>query len=161
GNGPVHGDPGGTGYAVALTGNAARFVQDVLSGTSSEPSASSTSSPPQSGTATRLFVSDLAPTSGEVVTFTAVVSASDGSFPSGSVTFLDSGHVLGQANLDARGRAFFSLSTATLAVGQHSITALYGSGSQLSQSAPRDVTVSQAARSTTTTLTVSASGQRF
>src|SRR5207249_4842093 len=93
-------------------------------------------------TATSLYVSDSAPTSGEVVTFTATVSASDGSFPSGTVSFFDGSNLRGQANLDVRGQAFFSLSSAALGMGPHSITAQYGSGSQQSTSAPQDVTVS-------------------
>ena len=63
---------------------------------------------------------------GASVTFTAVVTAPNGGglVPDGTVNFLDSGTQIGSATLSASGVA--TLSIATLANGQHSITAVYG-----------------------------------
>ncbi|HEX3617457.1 MAG TPA: Ig-like domain repeat protein [Solirubrobacteraceae bacterium] len=58
---------------------------------------------------------------GSAVTFTATVS---GSGPTGSVSFLDGSTALGTTSLDASGKA--TLTTSTLAVGSHTITAIYG-----------------------------------
>jgi Bacterial Ig-like domain (group 3) len=79
----------------------------------------------QSGTTTAL-VSSLNPsTSGASVTFTATVAATTpgSGTPTGTVTFLDGATTLGTGTLSA-GVATFS--TASLAVGTHSITGSYG-----------------------------------
>ena len=60
-------------------------------------------------------------TNGQLVTFTAVVT-SMGTAASGTVTFMDSGTALGDSTLSA-GTA--ELNVSTLAVGNHSITAVY------------------------------------
>jgi len=64
--------------------------------------------------------------SGQSVTFTANVVAAVGSVaaPTGMVTFLDGGTVLGTKTLIGSGVASFS--TSTLSVGVHAITASYG-----------------------------------
>jgi len=56
------------------------------------------------------------------VTFTAIVSGSG--VPTGAVTFMDGTTTLGSASLDPGGQA--TLTTSSLAVGTHSITAVYG-----------------------------------
>jgi hypothetical protein len=67
---------------------------------------------------------------GQTVTLTATVSdttTSDTLVPTGSVTFKDGATTLGSAALNASGVASFGVST--LALGSHSITALYGGDS--------------------------------
>ena len=60
--------------------------------------------------------------SGQAVTFTAAVSASN--VPTGTVTFKDGGVALATVAVDSSGKAVFS--TSTLSIGVHSITAAYG-----------------------------------
>jgi len=59
---------------------------------------------------------------GDAITFTATVTSS--ATPSGSVTFNDAGTLLGTASLNASGVATFT--TFSLAIGSHTITAVYG-----------------------------------
>jgi hypothetical protein len=64
---------------------------------------------------------------GATVTFAATVASTvtgDTLVPTGSVTFLDGSTKLGSATLNSSGQA--SLSTSSLAIGTHSITAQYG-----------------------------------
>jgi Pro-kumamolisin, activation domain/Bacterial Ig-like domain (group 3) len=63
-------------------------------------------------------------THGTAVTLTAKVSAATGSTPTGAVTFKDGSITLGTATLNSSGVAAFASSS--LAVGTHSITAVYG-----------------------------------
>ena len=73
---------------------------------------------------TTVLVSSANPsTFGQSVTFTATVSSPAG-IPTGTVTFLDGASSLGTGTLDSSGMA--TLTTASLAVGAHSITASYG-----------------------------------
>ncbi len=81
-------------------------------------------------TSTALSASLSTSTFGQNVTFTAVVnpsgSASGRSLPTGSVTFLDGTTVLGTGTLkSAQNHATATFSTSSLAVGSHSITAVY------------------------------------
>ncbi len=90
--------------------------------------AASTSSPlaqtvNQSGTTTTLASSQNPSSFGQSVTFTATVSGSGGT-PTGTVTFKDGATTLGSGTLDGSGQATFT--TASLALGSHSITAVYG-----------------------------------
>ncbi len=73
-------------------------------------------------------------TYGQAVTFTATVSpASAGQpTPTGTVTFMDGSTTLGPGTLDASGVSTFT--TSTLAVGIHSITAVYGGDNNFSNS---------------------------
>ncbi len=82
---------------------------------------------------------------GQPVTFTAVVTGSDGGIPTGSVSFItNSGASLGTASLDSSGTA--QLTTYSLGVGSPTITARYsGDGTYTSSdSAPLTETVSRA-----------------
>jgi hypothetical protein len=90
---------------------------------------------------------------GQPVTLTARVSGPGGT-PTGAVTFLDGANVLGAGTLDADGVA--TLSTAALAVGTHSLTVRYaGDATTPAATSPAlNLTVRQAA--TTTTLVSSA-----
>jgi sugar lactone lactonase YvrE len=60
---------------------------------------------------------------GNNVTFTAKITGSGTTVPTGSVTFMDGATLLGKVALDATGSA--SLQTATLAVGSHTISVTY------------------------------------
>jgi uncharacterized repeat protein (TIGR01451 family) len=68
---------------------------------------------------------------GETVFFTATVSSAGGT-PTGEVTFKDGAATLGTGTLNGAGQA--SLPTSALAVGPHSITAIYGGSSQFAGS---------------------------
>jgi hypothetical protein len=61
---------------------------------------------------------------GQLVTFTATVVTVAGGPPTGVVTFSDGGNVIGTGNVGAGGVASFA--TSTLALGPHTITAVYG-----------------------------------
>jgi hypothetical protein len=81
----------------------------------------------QDATATSLLSSTNPAILGESVTFTATVTSSVGT-ATGNVTFLDGSTNLGTATLSA-GVATFT--TATLAVGTHSITAMYAGATNI------------------------------
>src|SRR6266702_859941 len=85
---------------------------------------------------------------GQPVTFTATVSSPAG-IPTGTVTFLDGASSLGTGTLDSSGIA--TLTTASLAVGAHSITASYGGDTNFdpSSSSPLSQTVNKAATTVT------------
>ena len=92
---------------------------------------SSTSSPatvPVSMASTTTSLSTSASTSafGQSVTFTATIGvvAPGAGVPTGSVTFKDGSTTLGTGTLNSTGQATFA--TTTLAVGSHTITAVYG-----------------------------------
>jgi hypothetical protein len=90
---------------------------------------------------------------GAPLTLTASV-ASAGSIPTGSVTFSEGSATLGSAPLDAAGHA--SLSTGTLSVGSHAITAAYGGDGSNAGSASATLTQAVVAAGTTASLTSSA-----
>ncbi len=79
----------------------------------------------QAGTTTSLTSSLNPSTLGSSVTFTAVVKANTAGTPGGSVTFKDGTTVLAVRALSS-GEATFA--TTSLAVGSHSMTAVYGAG---------------------------------
>jgi len=88
---------------------------------------------------------------GQSVTFTATVSSSSGT-PTGSVTFKDGTTTLATVALSA-GVAKYT--TATLAVGTHSITAVYGGSTTFSTST--SAAVSQVVNKATTTTALASS----
>ncbi len=91
---------------------------------------------------------------GQAITLTANVQGSGTQKPTGTVTFFDGLTAIGTAQLDATGKATFTISTLTL--GAHNITASYSGDSNVSAGATISstlVTVAQA--TTTTTLTTS------
>jgi hypothetical protein len=65
-------------------------------------------------------------TPGQPVTFTATVTAADGSTPTGSVEFFDNGVSIGIVPLDENGQA--SITVTDLGPGEHDITAVYLGG---------------------------------
>jgi sugar lactone lactonase YvrE len=87
------------------------------------------------------------------ITFTTTVSSSAGT-PSGSVSFYDGSTLLGSSTL-ALGVAAYA--TSSLALGAHSITAVYGGDSNFSTLASAVLTETVTAIATTTTLTASPS----
>jgi hypothetical protein len=82
----------------------------------------------------------LNPTVGASVTFTATVAQNPGSgVPTGTVTFMDGATALGTGTLNGSGVATFS--TAALALGAHSVTAVYGGDTNNAGSTSAVVTV--------------------
>lgn len=77
----------------------------------------------QNGTATTVSSSSSPSSFGELITFTATVTASNGALgtPTGSVSFREGATVLATAPVDATGHASFS--TSALSIGSHIITA--------------------------------------
>src|SRR5271170_2739010 len=109
-----------------------------------------TSSP--SATATSVSASRTQATSGQAVTFTAVVAPKSGSgVPTGSVTFNDGATQIGTGTLNSSGTAAFD--TSGLAVGTHSISGAYSGDANFaaSTSSPVSVTISAPAKIATTT----------
>lgn len=105
-----------------------------------------------SSTATVLSSSPNPSVFGQAVTFTATVTAvppATGA-PSGSVTFQEGSIILGTANVTASGIATFTTST-PLAVGPHTIVAVYNGDSSFAPSSSSSVTqvVNQGATQTT------------
>lgn len=103
----------------------------------------------QSSTTTLLGASNSSPPVGTAVTFTATVSSTIGSVPSGSVQFRDGSTVLATASLSATGSASFS--TSSLTAGSHAIVAVYSGDTNdaTSSSASLALTVQQLATATT------------
>lgn len=82
-------------------------------------------------TTTGLAASTTSPTAGTVVTFTANVASSTG-VPFGGVTFYDGTLALGTSSLRADENCTYS--TASLAVGKHTITAVFNANATLASS---------------------------
>src|SRR6202020_58956 len=97
-----------------------------------------------------------APTSaaiGAAVTFTAKVAETAGTaIPTGSVTFSNGATTLGSGTLNSSGTA--TLTTSSLAVGIHSVTAAYGGNSANSPSTSSAVSFTIKAAAPTVTLSV-------
>ena len=112
------------------------------------------------GTTTTLTSSANPSSFGQSVTFTATVTSPGGTPPAGdTVNFLDGTSIIGSGTLNGSGVATFG--TSTLALGTHSITAVYvGDLTFLSStSAPLSQVVNQAG--TTTTLTSNLNPSQF
>jgi len=86
------------------------------------------------------------------VTFTATVSG-NGGIATGNVTFMDGSNTLGSLAMNASGTATFT--TSSLAVGQHSITAIYGGDANDAGSTSPAVTLTVTAYTTQTSLAAS------
>ena len=104
-----------------------------------------------SATATALSASALQITAGQPETFTAKVTSSGGT-PAGSVSFYDGAALLGTVNLGANGTA--ALTTSSLGVGSHPVSAAYGGSSsfEASTSAVVNVSVQAAPKASTSTV---------
>src|SRR6202161_2478256 len=109
-------------------------------------------------TKTSLSASSAQVTLGQAVTFTATVAPLSGSgTPTGSVTFSDGATQIGTGALNSSGVA--TLSTSSLGVGSHSVTAVYSGDKNFSAStsSAASVTVSALAKvGTSTSLSASA-----
>ena len=130
---------GGSNSITAVYGGSAKFVG------STSPVLTETVNKATSATA---VASSLNPsTFGTAVTFTATVSSTGGT-PTGSVTFKDGSSTLGTGALSG-GKATFK--TSALAVGSHSITAVYGGSVDFNGSTSSILTqkVNKASSSTT------------
>jgi large repetitive protein len=120
--------------------------------------AGSTSTPPlslsvvEATTTTTLAASATTITPGTALTLTATVTGNGGT-PTGTVTFMDGATSIGTGTLNAKGVA--TLTVSNLAVGQHSITAVYGGDANDAGSTSTAVTISVNAWTTTTVLAAS------
>jgi hypothetical protein len=105
-------------------------------------------------TTTTLAASASSITAGSSITFTATVAPTTGSgTPTGTVTFFDGTNVLGTGTI-ASGKATYT--TSSLAVGTHSITAVYGGDTSFSGSTSSAASISVTVTPTTTALAASA-----
>lgn len=143
---------------VTYTSAGARSITAAYSGDAAfgaSTSAALTQTVNQAPTATRVASSANPSVSGQAVTFTATVTreAPGAGTPTGTVIFSADGSPIGTAPLDATGTA--TISTSSLTVGNHDITANYsGDGNFGTSSGSLTQTVNQAA--TTTALASSA-----
>ena len=94
--------------------------------------------PNLSASSTGVASSVFAPNAGDPVTFTAFVSGSGSTPPGGTVTFFDGGNVLGTGTVtNSGGQTTATFTTSSLAVGTHSITAVYaGDGNYNGSTSP-------------------------
>jgi len=110
-------------FSVTLQTPGAQTVTATDTVTPAITGAATISVTPGKASTTTALVSSLNPsTAGQSVTFTATVSGAPG-VPTGNVSFLDGGAVVGSGTLSG-GVATFT--TSTLTIGSHSITAAYG-----------------------------------
>ncbi len=130
--GSVAVDPNGQASLVVSLGVSSHSLTASFAGVAPFTASSSTAltvTVHQAATTTTLVVSALAggPFGLSFTFFTATVApvAPGAGLPTGTVTFLDGGTVLGTGTLDANGQASLELMTA-LAPGTHSLTASYG-----------------------------------
>jgi len=142
-----------SGNTVTITGIGMVTIKAEQSGNENfNPAASVSQSFTVSKAASSVILSSsLNPSSlGQAVTFTAQVSGPAGILaPTGTVLFKDGSAVMGSSSLNSSGQA--SISTATLVVGGHSITAQYSGDSRLDASVSSSLAqiVNQAASSVT------------
>lgn len=104
-----------------------------------------------SGSTTSLASSPNPSTPGQPISFTATVAATPPGTgtPTGQVTFADGNTVLAHVPLNSSGVASFS--TSTLALGSHTITAVYASDTNFAASSGSAVQVVQSGNTPTTT----------
>jgi len=124
---------GQAAYAISTLNGGAHTINAVYSGSSEY--ASSTGSVQQvvepAMTTTTITSSSNPASSGQSVTFTAVVTSAAAGAPTGKVTFKDGKTVLGTASL-INGQA--QITTSLLAVGGHTLTATYAGSANFSGS---------------------------
>ncbi len=131
--------------------------QDLLAGIVGSPEYAAQASNTSSTTVTPSVTSAVAT---QPVTLTATVTATNGSsgVPTGTVSFIDNGTLLGTGTVSSSGQA--TLTTTTLTPGANAITATYsGDGTFSTSNGTTSVTVTAAA--TTTVLTSSANPAPF
>jgi Bacterial Ig-like domain (group 3) len=123
----------------------------------SSTSATLTQTVNQATTSTAVTASVNPATSGTPVTLTATVTSSG--TPTGTVTFKDGAATLGTGTLNGSGQATFT--TSTLAVGSHSITAVYGGDTNYTGSTSAVLTQTITPASSSTTVTASTNPATF
>ena len=98
---------------------------------------------------------------GQSVTFTATVTvqAPGAGTATGTVTFMDGATTLGTGTLD--GAAVATFTTATLSVGHHNVTAVYGGDASFNASTSTSVDQEVQKADTTTSVTSSANPSKF
>jgi hypothetical protein len=106
----------------------------------------------QATTSTKLVSSNPSVQVTASVTFTATVSGNGGT-PTGSVTFMDGSNTLGSVAVNGTGVAAYT--TASLAVGSHNITAVYGGDANDASSTSTVVTENVTAYASQTSLVAS------
>jgi hypothetical protein len=111
-----------------------------------------TTPPAKTNTTTTLAASPTSANAGANVTLTATVT---GTGATGTVTFVDGSTTLGSGTLNASGVA--TLTVSTLAVGSHSITAVYSGDSSFNGSTSSAVTVTVTGAKLASQTTISAS----
>jgi len=137
------------GSPLSVASNAVNYTFPAYSATVLVFTSASTT---LTATTTTLTVSATQVTSGQSVTFTATVTPTSGSgTPTGSMTFLDGATQLATAALNTSGVATFSSSS--LALGTHTITAVYGGDSNFSTSTSAAATVTIVAPAKTNSTT--------
>jgi hypothetical protein len=148
-----------TTSALSVGSHSIKFTYNGNKNYNSHTSSALTQTVNQASTTTAISSSANPSSFGQTVTFTATVTASTSGTPTGTVTFKDGGTTLGTGTLNSSGQATFA--TSSLAVGSHSITAVYGGDSNhLGSTSPvLTQTVNQAA--TTTGLTSSLNPSTF
>src|SRR5262249_27354201 len=120
-----------TGHAVLTVSALGVGSHTITASYSGDSNFSGSTSTPPSQSVSRVATNTLVVSSvnpsvfGQPVTFTAAVAGVAGTAtPTGTVSFLDGTTTLGTGTLNASGQAAFT--TAALASGSHSITAVYG-----------------------------------
>jgi len=147
-----------TSTTIPAGSNSIKAVYGADSNFTASTSGSLTQTVNQSATTTALTKSTTTTAKfGQSITFTATMAAvSPGAgTPTGTVTFEDGSTVIGTATLSG-GVARFA--TTALAVGSHSIKAVYGGDTNFSSSSSGSMTQTVAQASTTTKLTKNTSG---
>jgi uncharacterized repeat protein (TIGR01451 family) len=139
----VHVDPGvAAGTTVALASTVATTTADTNSGNQS--ASASTTVAPKALTLTKTTLTSSPSTSelGQPVTFTAVVAATTGSVnPAGSVVFTIDGIARAPVPLvSTHGRMTAALTTSTLSVGHHAVSARYVPAGSFAASASTSLT---------------------
>jgi hypothetical protein len=139
-------------FTTSALGGGAHSITAVYSGDANYLSSTSAvlmQTVKKAGSTTALVSSKNPSVFGAAVTFAATVHSSTTGIPTGSVTFKDGATVLGSRSLVA-GKATFT--TSTLAVGSHSITAVYGGSTNFTASTSPAITQAVTKAATTTTL---------
>ena len=133
--------PGATSTTLTFTASMSQnsnLYRAVFTNSSGSVTSSAAMLTVNSASATTTMASSKNPSVfGQMVTFTATVSATAGT-PTGTVTFLDGTSTLGTATLDSTGTGAFT--TSALAVGAHAITAAYSGDSNFNSTSSSPLT---------------------
>lgn len=142
------------GFSVASHAITAEYSGDALFASST--SSVLTQTVQQANTTTEVVSSAASAQFGSSVTFTATVITTSGSTPTGTVTFKDGSNIIGTGNLSG---GWTSFTLASLSVGSHSITAVYGGDAGFVGSTSATLTQAIAGNVTTSTDLVSSTNR--